>query len=658
MRVINVIKKSNSIDRIIRRFLCCSLKIFSITSCLIIHAQECPKNIDFETGTFENWTCYVGFLLEEGNKNIIRLSPTGQPAQNRQTMYASTLKDSLDPYGHFPVNCPNGSGHSVRLGNDEGGALAEGLSYEFTIPANKNLFTIIYNYAIVFQESPHLEHQQPRFEVEVTNITKNEIMTCSSFEFHPFGPLIPGFKIAPELVNNVPLWYKDWTTTSINLNGHAGETIRLFFKTADCTYFDHFGYAYIDVNTECNGEFMAAKYCAGDTSITLTAPAGYRNYNWYNATFSQSLGNTQTLSLPAETVAGIPIPVVVSPDYGYGCIDTFYAKAANTLTVKANAGPDKLSCNNDSASIGSAAISGLAYRWTPSQGLSDSAISSPLANPGLATRYVLTASSNGGGCIDRDTVYVAKSFINDSVEVIGKLNYCSGSGDSLTLRVQNAGEIQWFRDTLEIEGESHSEYKPDQSGIYFAQLSNGDGCNVLTQKKVVHIDSVKQGINYPIQIAVSDVPVNLNARDFGDIFLWSPGTFLTDPNIASPGFKGKTDQLYTIHIGTLSGCATVDTQMVKVVPHAEIYVPSAFTPNDDQINDILRPILFGIREFHYFKVFNRWGNLVFETNKAGTGWDGKEKATSASNQIVVWMAEGIGWDNKVYFRKGFCTILR
>ena len=53
--------------------------------------------------------------------------------------------------------------------------------------------------------------------------------------------------------------------------------------------------------------------------------------------------------------------------------------------------------------------------------------------------------------------------------------------------------------------------------------------------------------------------------------------------------------------------------MVKMVDKADIYVPSAFTPNDDERNDLLHPILMGIKELHYFRVFDRWGKLIFET---------------------------------------------
>jgi hypothetical protein len=72
----------------------------------------------------------------------------------------------------------------------------------------------------------------------------------------------------------------------------------------------------------------------------------------------------------------------------------------------------------------------------------------------------------------------------------------------------------------------------------------------------------------------------------------------------------------------------------------------------------LRPVLIGLKDFHYFKIFNRWGHLLFETKNSGSGWDGKVKAIPQSSQVVVWVAEGVGWDNKVYFKRGISTILR
>jgi hypothetical protein len=145
------------------------------TACFFTgYAQLCPPNIDFETGTFNGWTCYTGSNLAIGNDNVISISPSGGPVLNRHTMYTAPTSE-LDYYGGFPVTCPNGSGHSIRLGNSTGGGEAEGISYEFTIPITENNYSLIYHYAVVFQSPNHRVNEQPRMEIEVTNVTDNQV---------------------------------------------------------------------------------------------------------------------------------------------------------------------------------------------------------------------------------------------------------------------------------------------------------------------------------------------------------------------------------------------------------------------------------------------------------------------------------------------------
>ena len=116
--------------------------------------------------------------------------------------------------------------------------------------------------------------------------------------------------------------------------------------------------------------------------------------------------------------------------------------------------------------------------------------------------------------------------------------------------------------------------------------------------------------------------------------------------------------MYVVAIKTAVGCLTTDTQFVKMVSHVEIYVPNGFTPNRDGKNDLLRPLLRGIKVFHYFKVFNRLGQLLFETNKEFEGWDGYIKGYAQETQTVVWVVEGIGDDDKLYQKKGTSVLIK
>ncbi len=637
-----------------RRFFAITLYVFTafVFCNLYIHAaaQDCPSNIDFETGTFDGWTCYTGSVSGANGDNVISLF-AGPPASDRHVMFSANT-GGVDFYGGFPVNCPNGSGYSIRLGNDQAGTQADGISYEFTIPKDKDIYSMIYHYAVVFQDPNHQEYQQPRLELEIRNVTDNKVIDCSSFTFIPYGTLLPGFFESPNAGGDTPVWCKDWTAVSINLNGHAGKTIRLFFKTADCTFRRHFGYAYIDVNSECSGEFVGAAYCPDDTAINVVAPYGYSDYTWFNTSFTQQLGKSQTLRFSPPPPVGTSIAVKVVPYHGYGCLDTFYAKLIDTLSVSAIAGKNAFSCNRTPVRIGSLPKPGLIYKWSPATGLSNPNISNPLATPLTTTTYVLTTTNSGGGCLDMDTVVVAASIIDSSLQLLGTAAYCVVNNDSAVLTVPLTDSIQWFKDDIPIKNANQTIYRVAQTGVYHALLSNNQGCSIATKKQKVVIDRPQHGINYPVQYAVVDLALPLKARQFGETVVWNPGISLDNRSSYTPNFQGTNDQLYTITIRTNTGCVTVDTQMVKTVKQIDMVVPNAFTPNNDGRNDYLKPILLGIKEIRYFRIYNRWGQLLFQSNSDKPGWDGTFKGNTLSTQTVVWTVEGIGVDGKIYSRKG------
>jgi gliding motility-associated-like protein len=281
-----------------------------------------------------------------------------------------------------------------------------------------------------------------------------------------------------------------------------------------------------------------------------------------------------------------------------------------------------------------------------------------MAAPVNSTAYVLTTNHDGGGCVDIDTVIVKASIIDNSLQLIGSELFCSDSGDSAILRVQPTDRIQWFKDDRIINRANQTDCRITQTGSYYATLINNAGCIINTEKQNIIIDEPKPGIKYPVKYAVIDLPLELKAREFGDNVLWSPPSWLNSQTSYTPVFIGSSDQLYTIEIKTNSGCITVDTQLVKTVKKAEIYVPTAFSPNKDGLNDFLRPIIMGVKEIHYFRIFNRWGQLLYEMKTDQPGWDGNLNGVPQASQVVVWMLEGIGMDNSIYRRKGTTLLVR
>jgi gliding motility-associated-like protein len=790
-------------------------------------AQNCPRNIDFENGDFTGWTCYTGTTLSLNGQNVMTFSYTGGPVYNQHTMNSSNPGNGMDEYGDFPINCPNGSGYSIRLGNNLPGTEAEGVSYDFTIPAGANIYNLIYHYAVVFQDPGHLPSEQPRLEIEILNLSDGTTIDCSSFTFFANGTILPGFELSPNPGGNTPVWFKRWTAVSINLDGMAGKNIRMFFKTADCTFRRHFGYAYVDVNTECSDRFTGAEFCPDDTSVFVTAPYGYQNYAWHNSSFTQMLGNAQTLTFNPPPASGTTVAVILTPYNGYGCLDTLYTDLTNTLNYTANAGPDAVSCNNELVQIGSPPRAGWVYNWSPVTGLNNRRISNPLANPLVDTRYVLSLNHNGGGCRSTDTVEVRAAQLDNSIQVGGNLSWCIGSGDSTILRVQPADSIQWFNNNIPLTGANQTTYRATQTGIYHAEVFHALGCirsttsyqvnissvptaaisvnninqcllgnhfiftnsstnavgtmtyewmmgdgTIFNSRDVTHsygqpgtyqvrmivssnqqctdtgyitvniyptvkadfsaepvcinlpflplnntvepagtgvtynwdfgnghtstlrnplptvysvagtyrviltatsekcpqtitkfqqfitVDKPGPAARYPVEYAVTNLPLALQARAIGNIAHWSPPMNLDNPFVYNPVFISDAAKEYTITLTTRSGCVTVDTQLVKINKNIVIYVPNSFTPNQDGLNDQLRPFMIGIKSLTWFKIFNRWGELVFQTSNSSTGWDGRSKGMPLQMQTFVWMLEGTGVDNQKHQAKGSTVLIR
>ncbi|MES2332416.1 MAG: gliding motility-associated C-terminal domain-containing protein [Bacteroidota bacterium] len=296
-------------------------KVLLIHTCILFSVNsfaQCPENIGFEAGTFFNWECGLGLI--SSTDGAITMDPSS-PTSGRHTLIKNSLPLTMDPYGKFPTTCPNGSNYSVQLGNNQTGKGAERISYTFTIPANDNNYSIIYNYAVVFQNPGHLDWEQPKFTANVFDVTTGGYIGCSSFAYTASSNL-PGFSLS---TNGDKVYYKPWTPVTIKLSGYAGRTIRLEFTTNDCSKGGHFGYAYLDVNQNCSSPISGSTHCFNDTAQLLTAPYGFASYRWFNGNdLSKELQTGLTYDIKPLPAAGTVFAVEITPFPDQGCTDTVY----------------------------------------------------------------------------------------------------------------------------------------------------------------------------------------------------------------------------------------------------------------------------------------------------------------------------------------------
>jgi gliding motility-associated-like protein len=163
---------------------------------------------------------------------------------------------------------------------------------------------------------------------------------------------------------------------------------------------------------------------------------------------------------------------------------------------------------------------------------------------------------------------------------------------------------------------------------------------------------------------VVDEPLQFHASSndsAGISFSWSPGTDLNNPYIFNPiAILGNNiDTIrYVVKATDSNGCYGLASVLVRVFKTApDIFVPNAFTPGKG-FNNIFRPIPVGITSIQYFRIYSRWGQLVYDTSVIGQGWDGMINGQPQGTDSYVWMVKGTDYTGRIITKKGTMTLIR
>ena len=159
---------------------------------------------------------------------------------------------------------------------------------------------------------------------------------------------------------------------------------------------------------------------------------------------------------------------------------------------------------------------------------------------------------------------------------------------------------------------------------------------------------------------IAGQPLQLNATG-GATYSWSPAVAMSNPFIANPvvTLDATYDSvIYKVRVGD-GGCFAEDEMKVKVFKtEPDLFIPNAFTPNSDGKNDILKPLPVGIKTFDYFRIYNRWGQLLYSTTSLGNGWDGTLQGKEQPAGTYVFMAKATDFMGKVILKKGTLVLIR
>jgi hypothetical protein len=189
-------------------------------------------------------------------------------------------------------------------------------------------------------------------------------------------------------------------------------------------------------------------------------------------------------------------------------------------------------------------------------------------------------------------------------------------------------------------------------------VTDNYGCNyAVTDQVVIAKQPPVPAFAGNDTITPTGVPIRLQASG-GASYLWSPASVLDNPTAYSPIATIVNDTRFVVIVTDIAGCIGSDTVFVKVYDGPTYYVPNAFSPNGDGLNDVFRPIPSGIVSTEYFRIFNRFGQPVFETNKWLMGWDGNYKGRTQPIGNYIWVIKGTDINGKVIEKKGYVVLIR
>jgi len=197
------------------------------------------------------------------------------------------------------------------------------------------------------------------------------------------------------------------------------------------------------------------------------------------------------------------------------------------------------------------------------------------------------------------------------------------------------------------------------SGIYQAKLlvKTSNTCIDDSITKTLYLNQLDIHASAD-QTVLEGNPVQLNAYGNGVQFSWTPLTWLSNPGISNPVATPEQTITYYVTATDNLGCTDVDSVHINVKTFEDIYVPSAFTPNGDHLNDEFKPLAGLQFTLISFDVYNRWGQMIFSTNKKGKGWDGKFRNELQAAGTYSWSLKAFNKQGKPINKTGTVLLIR
>ncbi len=406
------------------------------------------------------------------------------------------------------------------------------------------------------------------------------------------------------------------------------------------------------VSINVNGVSTVKDICTGDMAslnFSSAITGGYANtfYQWQKSSDSVSFTD-----IPGANSAAFTTPAIITPGKYYyrlavaegGNISISSCRiASDFVTVNVNSLPVPSASNNspvcEATSVTLTATGGGDYFWTGPGNFTSNVQSPEIINVSLSSNamyYVKVTSP--AGCINNDSTAIVINR-NPVADAGDDANICEGSSTQLQGSAVNAASYSWSPAAGLSDPSNLSPFaSPAKTTSYTLTVNDGvckDSASVLIS--VLKKPTVNAG---PDKAIVGNQTATLEGQVTGSdlTYFWTPNIYLSSDTILNPQVSPPFDTSYTFHVTSDYGCGTaMDTVRVKYFK--DIYIPNAFTPNNDGLNDRWNlPALPAFSQAEV-SVYNRYGQLIFFNKGYTNQWDGTFKGMPQSSGVYTFIID-------------------
>ncbi|GAB4094503.1 Ig-like domain-containing protein [Flaviaesturariibacter terrae] len=415
--------------------------------------------------------------------------------------------------------------------------------------------------------------------------------------------------------------------------------------------------------------------CAGTSTTAIAfngSPAGI-TYSWTNSAPSIGIpasGTGNIASFAATNSGSSPVTAIitVTPQFTGGSQtcpgrpDTFSITVNPMPTGTITAPNGTLICQGTAVPL--QVTGGTSYQWffngNPITGATGSSYSA--AQVGTYTVNI----TNAQGCTGPASNSITVGSVQAPVADFTFNSYCVNSPVQFTNTTTTSATIPVDYSWSFGDGGTSTQTSPTHSfasvGNYSVRLvASYSGCPSLndTVTKTIGIEAPLPGQRLATIDVVANRPTEIHARNLPNAhYSWTPTTGLSNPALWYPVATLSQEQEYRIQMSFNSGCITVDTLLVRVQKGDDIFVPTAFSPDGDGVNDVLRPITVGLSTFRSFHIYDRMGRELFATNQINQGWDGTLRGTALPAETYIWVVEGRDSNGQIIRKTGQVVLVR